>query len=381
MKDKLSYIEENMKGLMDLFPHYYDHILSGEELSDFIFMLMKDYSSSANRDMIISESNALIAGDFFLANKDAIISNQLSETQKKIYQDSFSRQNEDSFLETDFDISHSRMIRYMPAQWHLGSYFFIYFAQKGDCKIHFRSKEVLTMKKGNILILAPFVEHATPCYDDDALLEYFLVRASSFEKVFWDQLNKDSIMSHFFRNALKNEERSSVSYLLFDTGNDEEIAHVISQIKCEIAEKLPYSSSLINALTSILFSLMLRRYGDSVLLPANENGKWKKEYSRIFSYIQDHFTDSSLDDVSKACGYSQKQISRIVSVYFNMNYSELITFLKMDRAVTLLKQGMTPIEEISSSLGYSDMPSFYRAFKKYYRTTPGEYLKQINELS
>lgn len=97
---------------------------------------------------------------------------------------------------------------------------------------------------------------------------------------------------------------------------------------------------------------MLRRYGDSVLLPANENGKWKKEYSRIFSYIQDHFTDSSLDDVSKACGYSQKQISRIVSVYFNMNCSELITFLKMDRAVALLKQGTTPIEEISSSLGY-----------------------------
>jgi|GEM_PF-6091695 len=62
-----------------------------------------------------------------------------------------------------------------------------------------------------------------------------------------------------------------------------------------------------------------------------------------------------------------------------MSYTELITFLKMDRAVSLLKEKSLSIEDISASLGHSDLPSFYRAFKKYYRTTPAQYLIQESE--
>jgi len=37
------------------------------------------------------------------------------------------------------------------------------------------------------------------------------------------------------------------------------------------------------------------------------------------------------------------------------------------------------MEDISVSLGYSDLPSFYRAFKKYYRLTPAQHLAQEAE--
>lgn len=376
MNFELTYIEKNLKQIMALYPQAYGRILSGEELSDFIFLLMEKHSSSISRNSVLQESEELIAGDFFIENIEDIVSNRMNDQQKEAYRLSFSRQNESSFLKTGYDIAYSRMIRYMPAQWHQDSFFFVYFAKYGTCRIHFRDSETITLNKGNLLIVAPFVEHATPCYHDDSFLEYFMIRSSSFEKTFYDQLNRDSIMAHFFRNALNRNEKSPTAYLLFDTGCDSDILHVIDTIKEEIAAKLPYSSSLINALTSVLFSLTLRRYEDTVLLPNDQYGKWKKEYSRIFSYIQNHFIDSNLQEISKACGYSSKQISRIVSSCFNMTYNQLATFLKMDKAVSLLKENTLSIQEISSCLGYSDLPSFYRAFKKYYRMTPAEYLKQ-----
>jgi len=376
MDKKLSYIEESLKQLSKRFPEYYEHTLSGEELSDFIFMLMKNYSALADKDRIVSESESLITGDFFLANRDDIISGHLDPGQRSQYKRTFSHQNESSFLVEDYDIATSRMIRYMPAQWHQSSYFFIFFVRYGDCRILFRNEGSVLLKKGDILILAPFVEHATPCYEDDALLEYLMVRSSSFEKVFWDQLNKGSIMSHFFRNALNRDKENSTSYLLFETGYDEDIFRIIDQVQKEVRDKLPYSSSLINALTSALFSLTLRRYEHTVILPSDEDRKWKKEYSGVFSYIQNNYTSASLQDVADHCGYSSKQISRIVYSFFNMSYSKLITFLKMDKALSMLKEGTSSVEEISAYLGYSDLPSFYRAFKKYYRASPVSYMKK-----
>ena len=301
MEIELSYIEASLKNIMKSYPEYYDHILTGDELSDFILMLMNNYSKDANRSAITSESREIIAGDFFISNQDAIIQNRLTEEQLSEYRKTFSEQTESFFLDSGYDISASRMIRYIPAQWHYNTYFFVYFTLHGNCPIHFLNNETITMKKGNIMIVAPSIEHATPCFSDDAYLEYFIIRRSSFEKVFWDQLNKDSIMSHFFRNALKEDRTDTTSFLLFDFENDADILHLIKQIKEEIHNKLPYSSPLINALMSALFSLLLRRYESSVILPSSDNGKWKSDYSRIFTYIQNHYRDSNMQQIADAC--------------------------------------------------------------------------------
>lgn len=375
MNIDLSYIESSLKKIMALYPEYYDHILTGDELSDFIIMLMNSYSKEVNRSAVVSESKEILAGDFFISNQEAIIQNKLNDEQLAEYRKTFSEQTESFFLDSGYDISASRMIRFIPAQWHYNTYFFVYFTLHGNCPIHFLNNETVTMKKGNIMIVAPFVEHATPCFSDDAYLEYFVIRRSSFEKVFWDQLNKDSIMSHFFRKALKDDRTSTTSYLLFDFADDADIIHLIRQIKEEIHLKLPYSSPLINALMSALFSLTLRRYESSVILPSSDHNKWKSDYSRIFTYIQNNYRNLNLQEIAHVCGYSPKQIGRIVNNYFNMSYTELITFMKMDKAASMLRENSRSIEEISTYLGYADLPSFYRAFKKYYRVTPVQFLK------
>ena len=231
------------------------------------------------------------------------------------------------------------------------------------------------MAKGDLLILSPFAEHATPCYQDGKIMELFLLRSSTFDKVFWEQLNAATIMAHFFRSALKNENNRSPAYLLFHTKEDEDIGVLIDQIRKELKEKENYSSQMANAMMSLLFCLLLRRYEDSVILPDRNNLKWKAEFAGIFSFIQNNYARTSLEEVASKFNYSPKQIGRIIQRCFNMSYTELITFLKMDNAVRMLKEKTGTMEEIASALGYSDLSSFYRAFKKYYRDTPANYMK------
>lgn len=377
MKYKLTYIEQQIKTIKDNYPQYYNHILTGKELSNFIMLLIEKYSRSINKNSIYKESKELVTGEFFQKYSRDIIYNNLNEKELKEYASTFERHTENVFLNDLYDISCTRQIRYMPGQWHYESYFTIYVPRDGTCPIYLKNGEIINIEKGNIMIVAPYVEHSTPCYKDDQYLEYFLVRSSSFDKVFWSQLNSTTIMSHFFREALKKSDNNSNSYLLFKTNNDKDIYDLIEQIKEEISLKQNYSSQLINSLMSVLFCLLLRRYEDSVILPTVNNIKWKVEFTKIFSHIQNNYATTSLQETAYVCGYSTKQVGRIIQHYFKMNYTEMLTFIKMEKAVELLKENVLSTEEIATTLGYSDLSSFYRAFKKYYRETPIDYINNF----
>lgn len=58
--------------------------------------------------------------------------------------------------------------------------------------------------------------HASPCYEDDRVLVYYMLRRSTFEQVFWNQIPSENLMSSFFRLALSGEQGiGSMSSLLF----------------------------------------------------------------------------------------------------------------------------------------------------------------------
>ena len=48
-----------------------------------------------------------------------------------------------------------------------------------------------------------------------------MIRSSTFEQVFWNQIPPENLMSTFLRRALGNEQTNS--YLHFETGNDTDI--------------------------------------------------------------------------------------------------------------------------------------------------------------
>lgn len=369
----MTILETMLKACFQQRPDIQDHILSPDELTEYISWLARTYGHRA--DISANSLPVRPSSPQMRAIADKLLSDPLDDTAIAQLSSGYHQQIEDRYFLVDHDISVSRMLRYMPAHWHTNDYFEIYYAFSGNCTIHFPN-EVIELKKGTVLIVAPTALHASPCYCDDGILIYYMLRSSTFDQVFWKQLPGDSLMATFFRQALSGQHPSS--YLHFETGEDDEIERLLLQIYNEYYNEEPYKSQLTNALMSTFFILLLRRYEGTVRLPRTEDFFWKHEFSAILSHIQTHYADVTLSELSSRFHYSDKQISRIVRNCMGISYNRLILKLRMEKAASLLRQNHASVDAIASAVGYSTVSSFYRAFTKYFGCTPGNYVKKIS---
>lgn len=367
-------LESMLKACFQQHGNIPDHILSSDELSEYIGWMAHNYGQKAD----ISAASLPVRPSSPQMSKiaDKLLSDPTDDSAIAQLASGYNKQSEERYFLDDHDISVSRMLRYMPAHWHTNNYFEIYYAFSGNCSIHFPN-EIIELKRGTVLIVAPTALHASPCYCDDGVLIYYMLRASTFDQVFWKQLPSDSLMATFFHQALSGQHPSS--YLHFETGDDAEIERLLLQIYSEYYKEEPYKSQLINALMSTFFILLLRRYEGTVRLPRTEDFFWKHEFSAILSHIQAHYADVTLSELSKKFHYSEKQISRIVQNCMGMSYNQLIVKLRMEKAAALLRQNSASVDNIASAVGYSTVSSFYRTFTKYFGCTPGNYVKEISE--
>ncbi|MBR1780256.1 MAG: helix-turn-helix domain-containing protein [Oscillospiraceae bacterium] len=353
-------------------PDIRSHILSVGELAEYTGWMAREFGgglASEERAGLLSGLRSDAQGPIMDVGR-RLLDDPADPGALRLLSTHWGDQREASYIHPDQDISARQMMRYMPAHWHQNQYFEIYYAFSGECPVHF-ANEAVTLRPGTVLIVAPNVLHANPCYGDDQVLVYYNIRSSTFDQVFWNQIPAGNLMSSFFRHALSGSQPNS--YLRFETGGDPEIRDLLGRVFLEYLEDQAYTAPLINAYMTACFILLLRRYEGSVRLPRSEDFFWKHEYSAILSYIQAHYATVRLSDLAERFHYSEKQIRRIVSSATGMPYSDLITKLRMERSALLLRHGGIAMEAIAAETGYTTVSSFYRAFSAYYGCTPGAY--------
>lgn len=363
-------MEQSLKQCMLLSPYPGKKVLTPDELNTYQRWMVE------NSDSNLRHSNAQAAMAAFPNITRSKITldyiHALADSPERsvslLHHEDTIRESEE--ILTDHDISVGRMMRYFPGHWHTTEYFEIYFALSGNCPVYFE-KEVVSVKPGTVLIVAPSVVHATPCYADDAVLLYYMIRSSTFDRAFWNLLPPGNLMTTFFRRALSNQH--GTAYLHFETGDDPDISALLYQIYQEYCHSAPYSAQLLNALMSTFFILLLRRYEGTARLPRTEDFFWKHEFSEILTYIQLHYATATIKTVATHFHYSERQIGRIVQNCTCLSFAQLLLKLRMENAARLLQQRGTSIDSIAATVGYASPCSFYRAFSKYYGCTPRTY--------
>ena len=367
----MTQLELFLKHIMESKPEIGQKILSSEELAGYILWLSETYGGTDIESRLAGDVRRFEVNEEFAQTTKTGIEQASPEQAATHLTKVFENQEEDTYMAQAQDISVTRMLRYMPAHWHTNDFFEIYYLADGNCRV-WLPDETIQMKPGTVLVIAPHVLHASPCYSDDAVLMSYLVRASTFDQVFWRQLPEGNLMTSFFRQALDGAHKTA--YLHFETGADEDILRVLYQVNQESRSADAYRAQMLNALMSTFFILLLRRYEETARLPHTEEFHWKHQFSAIFSYIQTHFATSTLAQTAQHFHYSERQVSRIVQEYTGQNYAQLVQRLKMERAAALLRQKNTRAEHIASALGYANTSSFFRAFSKYYGCPPSKYL-------
>jgi len=374
---ELTPLEKRLKDILMERPDIRNHILTGEELSEYISWMADHFShsidtSDGQSDIAINEMQlpVILGDEVHVQLARRALTNPGDRAALEQLSSGYHQQSERHFFMTDHDISTGRMLRYMPGQWHTSDYFEVYYAPFGNCPVAFEN-ETVNLSGGSVLIVAPQINHASPCYADDAVLDFFLIRASTFESVFFGQLPKDSLLASFFRKSLSLD--AGAAWICFDTAKDAELFRLSQRMDTVFRSSGSYGAQLMNALMTEFFIYTLMKYENTARLPRTDDFYWKHEYSAILSFIQQNYISATLEDVAREFHYSSRQISRVVKNSFNLTYAQLVLKLKMDRAAELLRHGNVSVSAISEMLGYADSSSFYHAFTKYYGKPPRAY--------
>lgn len=105
---------------------------------------------------------------------------------------------------------------------------------------------------------------------------------------------------------------------------------------------------------------------------------WVKELKEI---IQDQVdTNLSLTEISKSLSIHPSYLSREFSKYFNdLSFGEYIRKLRIEKAITLIKEHRYSLTEIAYLTGFSDQSHFTRIFKQHTGKSPLAFKKELTK--
>lgn len=347
----------------------HEKVLSPKEMAEYIAWMHREYGTHADIDAL-TKPHMMHGGNVTKLPTAFRAAAKVSNPYQTL-SNLFHLSREESVFLENADITVTQSLRYMPANWHTNTYFEIYYTLSGDCPVIFE-EEAVTLRPGDVLLIPPSVIHANACNSDDCILLDFMVRASTFREVFLSHLTGGNLMSLFFRQALGSE--NTIAYLRFHTEHDPAIKQLAVTLFEEYNHQSDYTPAMLNALMNVFFLRILERYEDTAHISKRNGLHWQPNFNALFRYIQDNYQTATLQETARVCGYSERQIIRIIKNCTGLHFSQLITALKMHAAIRMLRAGYGA-EAISEAIGYGSVSSFYRAFKQHFCCTPAQYLK------
>ncbi|MEO1011700.1 MAG: helix-turn-helix domain-containing protein [Bacteroidota bacterium] len=102
---------------------------------------------------------------------------------------------------------------------------------------------------------------------------------------------------------------------------------------------------------------------------------------KLIHIIEDEKTylnpNLKLSDVAKKIGLSNNQTSQVINQSFEKDFNSFINEFRIREAAYLLQQDQnTTVIEIIYQVGFNNKVTFNKAFKKYYKCTPKEYMRK-----
>ena len=104
----------------------------------------------------------------------------------------------------------------------------------------------------------------------------------------------------------------------------------------------------------------------------------EKMIDNVISEIREHYMeDISLTSLSTKYNISMGHLSKMIKEQLQVNFSDYIASLRIQRAKELLRDDSRSIQEISEIVGYNDYFYFTKVFKKIEGISPSKYRKSI----
>ncbi len=261
-------------------------------------------------------------------------------------------------------------VRFQPSFLHAHESFEMVYVLEGEAKQIMLGVD-FALKKGDFLIMSPDIKHAIEHNDENTIIISALICKRTFHDFFLNLLRSNNIFADFFTGGLFSSRAGS--WLLFHLGEDEFARESMLGLYREEFEKKKYYESFKDSIFSALITYILREYEDKAVTPEkmqipSSNG------IKIINYIEENYSKNiSLADIARRFNYSEDYVSVLIKKESGLNFSKILTSIRLNNAAKMLTSTSLSVAEISESVGYKNTESFIRAFKKFFDLTPSQY--------
>ncbi|MCL4664595.1 AraC family transcriptional regulator [Burkholderia multivorans] len=169
-----------------------------------------------------------------------------------------------------------------------------------------------------------------------------------------------------------------------DDGNgsaSNQLASLVALMRMESAGEKPGGYAILNALTSALFTLVLRAASESGQAPAGLLAL--AGHPRLAPAISAMFADParpwSLPELADLCNMSRATFMRHFQDKLGRSATDLLTDIRMTLAANELKKPTMSTEAVAEAIGYRSVAAFRRVFTDKMGMTPGQWRRLANE--
>lgn len=254
---------------------------------------------------------------------------------------------------------------------------FIYFnyAYESDyAALSDRDGNLVTIHEGECYIGQPFSGYALRSIPDvTSTIIGVLVKKEVFFRAFLQTFSQDSTLFHFFLDP--EREKYADKYLHFSFRDVPQLKSLLEIMVIEYANRKDDTQQILTSLATTLFLLVSRTYKTDAGLVTNttDEAGISTPVNKILSFIDDHFQSVSLRELSEHFSYHPNYISGLLHRETGKTFSEILLEKRMEHAAILIKGTDLSNEEVAEALGYSSTTNYYKAFRRFYGMTPGEY--------
>lgn len=151
-----------------------------------------------------------------------------------------------------------------------------------------------------------------------------------------------------------------------------ELYSIVDIVIKEASEKRHFHHLAMNHLMCLLILEIMRLHDD---MPYYSDGPAKTSNSipitKAIDYIMDNIKEPiKVSDLADACGLSETHFRRIFNEYVDMSPSDYVNLCRVQKACELMKKGSESMELVAEAVGFSNVSTFNRNFKKFLDTSP-----------
>ena len=229
--------------------------------------------------------------------------------------------------------------------------------------------EKIILNEGDLLFLSQSAtQEILPAGRDDIAVN-FIILPEFFDRAL-SMVERDHVLRNFLISTLSND-HSQFPYLHFPAKNILTIQNLIENMLWTLVNKKP-GTNTINQITMGLIFMNLSVFADSIL--PSQAGSYEQDLIfRILKYIETHYKNGSLTDISSELRLPDYHVSRLLKKYTGHTFKELLQQQRLQQAVYLLSQTTLSVNHIMEAIGYNNSSFFYRIFREKYGCSPNEY--------